>query len=102
MRRSGSWSRFLAVARFTVRSGKRVVVTVAGFAILAAGAVMLVTPGPGILVVLAGLALLATEYAWARRALGEAKRRATDIGRTVRRRRKAPAATRSHPRGRRR
>jgi hypothetical protein len=34
---------------------------------------MLVTPGPGIVVILIGLAILATEWAWAERALDRAK-----------------------------
>ena len=38
-----------------------------GFALLAAGTVMLVTPGPGWLAIAGGLALLAREYEWARR-----------------------------------
>ena len=65
-----------AVGLFIKRSGKRIAVTVAGFAVLIAGIAMLVLPGPGVVVILAGLAILATEYAWAERMLAEAKRRA--------------------------
>jgi uncharacterized protein (TIGR02611 family) len=61
------------VVRFIGRSGKRIAVTVVGFAVLIAGVVMMVTPGPGILVILAGLAILASEWAWAERALDRAK-----------------------------
>ena len=38
-----------------------------GFVVLAAGVVMLVTPGPGIPVIILGLAMLALEFAWAER-----------------------------------
>jgi uncharacterized protein (TIGR02611 family) len=38
-----------------------------GFLVLAAGIVMLVTPGPGIPVIVLGLAMLALEFAWAER-----------------------------------
>lgn len=65
------------VATFVLRSSKRVAVSVVGFALVAVGLVMLVTPGPGIVVVIAGLAVLATEYAWAQRALTSAKDRAS-------------------------
>lgn len=58
------------------RSGKRIAVTIIGFTLVAAGLVLLVFPGPGILVILAGLAVLASEYAWARWALDETKKRA--------------------------
>lgn len=61
------------IARFIGRSGKRIAVTVVGFAVLIAGLVMMVTPGPGVLVIVVGLAILATEWAWAERALDRAK-----------------------------
>jgi uncharacterized protein (TIGR02611 family) len=38
-----------------------------GFAVLLAGLVMLVTPGPGIAVIILGLGMLALEFAWAER-----------------------------------
>lgn len=38
-----------------------------GFVVLTAGVVMLVTPGPGIPVLILGLAMLALEFAWAER-----------------------------------
>jgi hypothetical protein len=62
-----------AIIRFISRSGKRIAVTILGFLVLAAGIVMMVTPGPGIVVILAGLAILASEWAWAERALDKAK-----------------------------
>lgn len=65
-----------AIVRFIGRSGKRIAVTIAGFTVLLAGLVMMVTPGPGILGIIAGLAILATEYAWAEHMLDKAKQRA--------------------------
>jgi uncharacterized protein (TIGR02611 family) len=67
---------FKAVARFIGRSGKRIAVTVAGGAVLLAGIAMLVLPGPGILLIIVGLAILATEYVWAERLLKQAKEKA--------------------------
>lgn len=46
---------------------------VGGFGLLIAGVFMLVLPGPGWLAIAAGLALLATEFAWARRWLDRLK-----------------------------
>jgi uncharacterized protein (TIGR02611 family) len=57
------------------RHAWRGVVLVIGLTLLAAGLVMLVTPGPGIAAVLAGLALLSTEFAWAKRLLAYVRRR---------------------------
>lgn len=67
---------FKAVAAFIVRNAKRVAVTVVGLLVVIAGIVMLILPGPGILAIIAGLAILATEYVWAERLLVMAKQRA--------------------------
>ena len=67
---------FKIFARFVGRNGKRVAVTIAGFAVLLAGVAMLILPGPGIVVILAGLAILGTEYVWAQRLLRIAKEKA--------------------------
>ena len=45
----------------------RIAFAVVGFVVLAAGLVMLVTPGPGIPVIIIGLGMLALEFAWAER-----------------------------------
>ena len=74
---------FTAVVRYIGRNGKRIAVTVVGFVVLLAGLVMMVTPGPGIVVILVGLAILATEWAWAERALDRAKERGQDVLRTA-------------------
>jgi uncharacterized protein (TIGR02611 family) len=47
----------------------RILVTVAGIAVIAIGIVLLPLPGPGWLIIFAGLGLLATEYSWAARLL---------------------------------
>ncbi len=52
---------------------KTVVVTLVGFSVVAVGILMIVTPGPAILVIPAGLAILALEFAWARRWLRKIK-----------------------------
>ncbi len=63
-----------------VRTLRVAVVGVVGAALLVAGAVMLVLPGPGLLVIVAGLAVLATEFAWAERWLRRARERASKAG----------------------
>jgi hypothetical protein len=57
------------------------------------GIVMLLTPGPGLLTIVAGLAVLSTEYAWARRALLRARERSVrtvQIVQDIRRRSQEP------------
>ncbi len=55
---------------------RRSAVTVVGACLVVGGIVLMPLPGPGILVVVAGLAVLATEYVWARRLLRRAKKEA--------------------------
>lgn len=46
-----------------------------GWTLLVVGGALLVLPGPGLLVIAGGLALLATEYPWAARLLRLARQR---------------------------
>jgi len=68
------------------RSARRIAVTVVGGVLLLAGGVMVVTPGPGLVVIILGLVVLGTEYAWARRALEKARDRAKRTADRIRRR----------------
>jgi uncharacterized protein (TIGR02611 family) len=70
------WFPLRATLRFILRNGRRVGVSVLGFALVAVGIVLLVFPGPGLLLIVAGLAVLASEYVWAQRALNFARRKA--------------------------
>ncbi len=69
----------------TLKQAKRLIVIVVGFTVLAAGIAMLVLPGPAFVVIPLGLAILATEFVWARRLLNKAKEkiRETTIGRKL-------------------
>jgi hypothetical protein len=55
---------------------KKVAVTVLGWVLVCGGLAALVLPGPGLLLLLAGLAVLATEYSWARRRVDPVRERA--------------------------
>jgi tellurite resistance protein TerC len=50
----------------TYTSGRRIVIAIVGTSVLLLGIVMLVTPGPAIIVIPVGLAILAVEFVWAR------------------------------------
>jgi len=56
---------------------RRAIVGLVGTTIVLVGLLMIFLPGPGALVVLLGLAVLATEFVWARRVI----RRARELGR---------------------
>lgn len=58
---------------------KRSAVTLLGSLLLLLGIAMMVLPGPGILVIVAGLAVLATEYVWAQRLLKRARTEAEKV-----------------------
>ncbi len=66
----------LQLQRFALtpmKSIKRIVVTVVGGTVLALGIALVVLPGPAFIVIPAGLAILAIEFAWARRWLRRAR-----------------------------
>lgn len=54
---------------------KKPTITLVGALLVLAGVIMLVTPGPGLVVIAAGLAVWATEYAFARRWLEHVRAR---------------------------
>ncbi len=52
---------------------RKVVYSVVGVSVILIGIVMIVLPGPAIIIIPLGLAILASEYAWARRVLQRGK-----------------------------
>lgn len=52
---------------------RKLVITVVGGTVAVLGLVMLLAPGPGIVVVLLGLAILGVEFAWARTLLRQVR-----------------------------
>ena len=52
--------------RITYEVVRRIAILAVGSTILVIGIVMIVTPGPAIVVIPVGLAILAMEFAWAR------------------------------------
>ena len=54
------------VIHLTYTTGRRIVVAVVGTSVLLLGIVMIVTPGPAVVVIPVGLAILAVEFVWAR------------------------------------
>jgi len=58
---------------------RRVIVSVIGATVLLIGIALLVLPGTAFIVIPVGLAILATEYAWARRSLKKARRMASNV-----------------------
>ena len=56
-----------------LRRAKRVIIFVVGGTVLLFGIVLIFTPGPAIVVIPIGLAILATEFVWARKLLDKVK-----------------------------
>ena len=57
----------------TYRMARKIVVLVIGGTVTLVGIALIVLPGPAFIVIPAGLAILAIEFAWARRWLEKAK-----------------------------
>jgi tellurite resistance protein TerC len=51
---------------FTYKVARRIVIGVVGATVLLIGVVMIVTPGPALVLIPVGLAILSIEFAWAR------------------------------------
>jgi tellurite resistance protein TerC len=71
------------LARLTLRAARRMVALVVGGTVLLLGVAMLVLPGPGLVVAPAGLAILATEFIWARRLLARVRASASTAAAAV-------------------
>ena len=54
-------------------------VLIVGSTVVLVGVVMIVTPGPAVVVIPAGLAILATEFVWARRLLHRVRDEARNL-----------------------
>src|SRR4051794_18589482 len=78
------WLKPGAVIRAILRNSKRIGITIVGGVVVLIGLILLVLPGPGILVVAVGFAILGTEYAWAAAALDKTKKAAEATGRAAR------------------
>ncbi len=63
----------------TYKLVRRIVIFVVGISVVLLGVVMFVTPGPAIVVIPAGLAILSLEFAWARRWLKVMKDKTRDM-----------------------
>jgi len=70
---------FSLVRLDNVKVVKRVIVSIVGATVLLIGIALLVLPGPAFIVIPVGLAILATEYAWARHGLRKVRRLASDV-----------------------
>lgn len=58
-----------------LRKARQLVVAVVGFTVVLTGIIMIVTPGPAVVVIPLGLGILATEFVWARILLNKLKER---------------------------
>jgi tellurite resistance protein TerC len=54
------------VVHLTYKTARRIAVLAVGSTVVMLGVIMLVTPGPGLIVIPIGLAILGLEFAWAR------------------------------------
>jgi tellurite resistance protein TerC len=63
----------------TYRWARRIAVAVVGGTVLAIGVALLVLPGPALVVIPLGLAILGAEFAWARHWLRRVRQRSSDL-----------------------
>jgi uncharacterized protein (TIGR02611 family) len=63
-------------------SVRKTLVTVLGWVLVLAGIAALILPGPGLLLLLAGLVVLSQEYEWAERRVEPVKKKAFEVARS--------------------
>lgn len=63
---------------------RKVIIFIVGCIVLLAGVVMLITPGPGLLGIIAGLLILSTEFEWAKQYLENARRKLKETNDKIR------------------
>lgn len=73
---SGGMGRAISL---TYREGRRILTIVLGSTVLLAGIAMVVLPGPAIIVIPAGLAILGTEFVWARKLMKRLKKQGKSL-----------------------
>ncbi|MEK6258922.1 MAG: PGPGW domain-containing protein [Planctomycetota bacterium] len=61
------------------KQARKLVVAVIGTTVLLIGIIMMVAPGPAFIVIPCGLAILGTEFVWAKRLLAYAKQRVQEL-----------------------
>lgn len=71
----------------TYKVARRIVISVVGATVVVLGIVMIVTPGPGLVVIPVGLAILSLEFAWARAWLRRLRQVISNNGMSARSRR---------------
>jgi uncharacterized protein (TIGR02611 family) len=67
----------------TVEQAKRWAKIVVGFTLLLLGVAMIFSPGPGFIIILLGLGILAAEFVWARRLLKTLKEQGARLRQAV-------------------
>ncbi len=75
---------FKALIDVTYRQARRLVIFVVGMSLVLAGVAMIFLPGPAIIVIPAGLAVLSLEFAWAKRFLTKVRQRISEQQRRMR------------------
>ncbi len=68
--------RTMNAAGQALRHTRRLIILVIGLTVVGIGTALIVLPGPAFIVIPVGLAILATEFVWARRLLDHLKDRA--------------------------
>ena len=67
-----------SAAALTYKAAKRIVIFTVGVTVIVIGVIMIVTPGPAVVMIPLGLAILSIEFAWARRWLAHVRQRISD------------------------
>lgn len=71
---------YSVLKRLPLKTARRIVISILGASVMLVGGALLVLPGPGLGTIVIGLAILATEFLWARRLLRKLKQTVDEAG----------------------
>lgn len=77
---------YSVLEKLPFKTARRIVIFILGVSVMLIGGALLVLPGPGLGAILIGLAILATEFLWARRLLRKLKATVDEAGMRVQQR----------------
>lgn len=71
---------YSVLERLPFRTATRIVVLILGISVILVGVPLLVLPGPGLVTIVIGIGILATQFLWARRLLRKLRQKVDEAG----------------------
>lgn len=77
----------------SLKALRKILVFLVGITVVIVGIILLAVPGPGLLVIIAGLLILSLEFDWAKRYLHQARQRLHDMNQSIKSKKSKQSST---------